>query len=174
MSVKVMGLVWDTRLPGNLKFLLLAYADAAEHDGTDVWPGQKRLADMTGVSVSTVAKLTRELLKIGVLVQTGRGHKGRRAAYYIPLDTLGIAYQYDTQTSQWVSDGAQWVAGYAPKGSAGATPPVLDPSLPSAATQREGVAACGHPNWAGIGGVLVCTACRLERPAESVTYDVDI
>ena len=48
MSVKVMGKVWDADLPPNLKLVLLAYADAAEHDGTEIWPGHERLASMTG------------------------------------------------------------------------------------------------------------------------------
>ena len=80
MSVKVMGRVWDADLPPNLKIVLLAYADAAEHDGTEIWPGWERIAAMTGYSRTTVARLTTELLELGVLVKTGSGYRGHRAS----------------------------------------------------------------------------------------------
>lgn len=85
MSVKVMGRVWDADLDPNLKMILLAYADAAEHDGTEIWPGWERIAKMTGYSRSTVARLTAKLLKSGVLVQVSEGRRGSRATYLIDL-----------------------------------------------------------------------------------------
>lgn len=99
MSVKVMGRVWDADIPPNLKLVLLSYADAAEHDGTDIWPGWDRIATMTGYSRPTVARLTSELKTLGVLIQVGKGHTGRRAEYRIDLGHPSLrAYQDDTQS----------------------------------------------------------------------------
>ena len=85
MSVKVMGRVWDANLEPNLKIVLLAYADAAEHDGTEIWPGWERLTRMTSYSRRSVTRITAELLDLGVLVQVSKGHTGRRASYQIDL-----------------------------------------------------------------------------------------
>jgi hypothetical protein len=86
MSVKVMGRVWDADLKPNLKIVLLAYADAAEHDGTEVWPGWERIAKMTNYSQRSVGRSTADLLTLGVLIQMEPGHTGQRASYTIDLD----------------------------------------------------------------------------------------
>ena len=142
MSVKVMGKVWDTDLPGNLKIVLLAYADAAEHDGTQIWPGRGRVALMCGIAVSTADRLTRELVKAGYLVQVAKGHRGQRAAYEIPLDRLAVAYQSDTQSeTDSLSPDTESLSPDAGKPITPDSPPVPDPSLPSvlktAATPRN-------------------------------------
>ena len=98
MSVKVMGRVWDADLKPNLKLVLLAYADAAEHDGTEIWPGWDRIARMTNYSRPSVARLTADLLTIGVLIQIEPGHSGQRASYRIDLDhPIMRVSQDDTQ-----------------------------------------------------------------------------
>ncbi len=150
MSVKVMAKVWDADLPPHLKFTLLAYADAAEHDGSEIWPGHHRLEWMTSYSRSQVERNTRELIKRGVLVRVTRGRKGRRASFQIPLDALDAisivshtATQSDADSVASVPDS---VASEPVQGSVDATPPVLDPSLPSvlpiAATPRT-----ANPWW---------------------------
>ena len=94
-----MGRVWDADLPPNLKLVLLAYADAAEHDGTEIWPGWDRVAAMTGYSEPTVARITAELRKLGVLVQVQRGFTGQRSKYLIDLSHPSLrAYQDDMQS----------------------------------------------------------------------------
>ena len=85
MSVKVMGRVWDADLKPNLKLVLLAYADAAEHDGTEIWPGWEDMEIMTSYSRPSVARLTAELLAIGILIQVKKGHIGQRASYEIDM-----------------------------------------------------------------------------------------
>ena len=96
-----MGRVWDADLSPNLKMVLLAYADAAEHDGTEIWPGWERISKMTGYSESTVGRLTADLIKLGVLVQVSKGYRGRRATYLIDLKhPILIAYQDDTQSPE--------------------------------------------------------------------------
>ena len=132
MSVKVMAKVWDADLPPHLKLTLLAYADAAEHDGSEIWPGHQRLEWMTSYSRSQVERNTRDLIKRGVLVRVTRGRKGRRASFQIPLDALDIVSHIATQSdSDSVASEPDSVASEALKGRTDATPPVLDPSLPS-------------------------------------------
>lgn len=84
MSVKVMAQVWDSDLPPNHKLVLLAYADAANDDGTHCFPGEERLAQMTGYSVSQIRRITRELIDSGRLIQVKRGYRGQRAEFAIP------------------------------------------------------------------------------------------
>ena len=50
MSVKVMGWVWDQDLPRDEKFILLAYADHANHEGYNVYPAVATVAKKTGYS----------------------------------------------------------------------------------------------------------------------------
>ena len=142
MSVKVMGKVWDADLPPNLKLVLLAYADAAEHDGTEIWPGHERLASMTGYSRSQVERNTRDLVERGVLVRVEKGHRGRRATFLIPLeglDAISIVSQDATQSEpDSVAFPTDSVASDVLKGSAHATPPVLDPSSTSVLVAPNG------------------------------------
>ena len=119
MSVKVMAQVWDSDLAPNHRLVLLAYADAAEHDGTKAFPGEERLAAMTGYSTPTVRRVTAELLKLGVLVQVKKGHRGQRAEYQIPPPK---ASHPDTH-----SEGESLSSEHG-KPITGDTPPVLDPS----------------------------------------------
>ena len=44
MSVKIMGLVWDSCLPRDEKFVALAYADHASHDGSGIFPSVNLIA----------------------------------------------------------------------------------------------------------------------------------
>ncbi len=80
-----MGRVWDTVLKPNLKIVLLAYADAAEHDGTQIWPGHEAVERMTSYSRQQVTRITSELLERRILVQVDRGFTGQRASYFIDL-----------------------------------------------------------------------------------------
>ena len=179
MSVKVMGKVWDTDLPGNLKIVLLAYADAAEHDGTQIWPGRGRIALMCGIAVSTADRLTRALIEGGYLVQVAKGHRGQRAAYEIPLDRLAVAYQSDTHSeADSLSIEADSLPPDAGKPITPDSPPVLvDPSstpvLPIAATPRNPwwdatVIIFGEPTEAqrSLYGRFVAMASEHDPPSE--------
>lgn len=114
-----MAQVWDSDLAPNRRLVLLAYADAAEHDGTRSFPGEERLMSMTGYSTATVRKITRELLETGSLVQVKKGHRGQRAEYRIP--PLKASHP-DTH-----SEGESLSSEHG-KPITGDTPPVLDPS----------------------------------------------
>ncbi len=143
MSVKVMGKVWDTNLPPNQRLVLLAYADAAEHDGTEIWPGHERLTSMTGYSRSQVERITRDLITAGVLIRVTKGYRGRRARFAIPLDHPAFVSQDATQSKvDSVASAPDSVASETGKGSVDATRPVLpvpssSPVLPIAATPRN-------------------------------------
>jgi hypothetical protein len=76
MSVKVMGLVWDVKMPPNEKLVLLAYADHAAHDGTSIYPAVALVAEKTGYSEREVQRVTRTLQKKGLLVSDGTGPRG--------------------------------------------------------------------------------------------------
>ena len=134
-----MGRVWDSSLSPNLRLVLLAYADAAEHDGTDIWPGWERISTMTGYSQPTVARLTAELKALGVLVQVGKGHTGRRAEYRIDLDHASMrAYQDDIQSeSESLSNDAESVSNQAESLSPVIPLPSFTPVLPSHPKKRS-------------------------------------
>ena len=84
MSVKVMGFVWDLELPPNLKLVLLAYADHADHDGGSIYPAIGTVAQKTGYSPREVQRLTRELEARGRLVADGSAKFGTNR-WVIPL-----------------------------------------------------------------------------------------
>jgi hypothetical protein len=85
MSVKVMGRVWDLNLPPNQKLVLMAYADAAEHDGTKSFPGHERLSEMTGYSRAQVQRITNQLVDNGLLEQVSSGRRGQRAEFIVKV-----------------------------------------------------------------------------------------
>lgn len=76
MSVKVMGWVFDLPIPSREKFVLLAYADHADHDGKNVFPAIETVAKKTGYNERTVQRATRQLEKIKLLVPDGKGPNG--------------------------------------------------------------------------------------------------
>jgi len=90
MSVKIMGVVWDAKLKPTEKFILLAYADHADHDGTNIFPAVRKIVEKTGFSERTVRKATRELERLGWLVSDGEGPQGTNR-WRIPLDMGGAA-----------------------------------------------------------------------------------
>ena len=77
MSVKVMGAVFDIQgLSPTLKFVLLAYADHASHDGTGVWPAVQSIAKKTGYSKRTIQNATKELQELGYMKKVGHHESG--------------------------------------------------------------------------------------------------
>jgi hypothetical protein len=78
MSVKTMGAVWELDLEPPRKLVLLAMADHADHDGMNVRPSVRMVAQKTGYSERQVQRIIRELEAAAILVVqeagTGRGH----------------------------------------------------------------------------------------------------
>lgn len=88
MSVKVMGLVWDEPLSRDMKFVLLAYADHADHAGRNIYPAIETVAHKTGYDVRSVQRITSKLEQAGYLVLDGgarRGGQGRSTHWRIPI-----------------------------------------------------------------------------------------
>ncbi len=85
MSVKAMGLVWDLECPktyGDVtfkpshKYVLIAYADHADHSGKNIYPAVPTIAHKTGFDDRTVQRLTNDLEAIGLLIEDGYGPRG--------------------------------------------------------------------------------------------------
>lgn len=91
MSVKVMGAVFDIEgLSPTLKFVLLAYADHASHDGTGIWPAVQSIADKTGYSKRTIQNSTKELETLGYMKKIGQ-HKSGTNLWRINTPQVGGA-----------------------------------------------------------------------------------
>jgi hypothetical protein len=73
MSGKIMGAVWDTALKRDQKFVLLAYADHADHEGYNVRPGYDLIAWKTGYTRRNVMRIVSELESLGVMQVVKRG-----------------------------------------------------------------------------------------------------
>lgn len=73
MSVKVIGAVWDLDLSSSKQLVLLAMADHADHDGSNVFPSIGLIAWKTGYSVRQIQRIQRELVADGLLVVVKQG-----------------------------------------------------------------------------------------------------
>lgn len=97
MSVKAMGLVWDLECPASIngmdfrpshKYLLIAYADHADHNGRNIWPAVSTMAKKTGLDVRTVQRLTSDMATMGLLLEDGQGPRGTNK-WYLPISEGG-------------------------------------------------------------------------------------
>jgi len=62
MSVKQMGLVFEYDLPHNEAWVLMAYADRANHEGEDIFPSDGRIAWKTGYTIRQIQRIKKLLL----------------------------------------------------------------------------------------------------------------
>lgn len=89
MSVQAMAWAWGCRVPATAKFVLIALADHADHQGV-CWPGQDGIAEKTGYSRETVNRAIKQLEEAGLL---GIKHRfdgdGRQMANYYVLAVDG-------------------------------------------------------------------------------------
>lgn len=85
MSVKVMGRVWDWELPHAEKFILVALADHADHDGGSIRPGVPTIAKKTGYNERTVRRIIQSLASLGCLVVVEE-REGKPTIYRVPND----------------------------------------------------------------------------------------
>lgn len=90
MSVKQMGMVWDLELRSNKKFVLLAYADHANDDGSGVFPTYRRVAHKTGYSREQVRRITRELVAEGLMEKVAEATPYGRGAEYQLCPERGV------------------------------------------------------------------------------------
>ncbi len=123
MSVKVMGLVWDLKISREEKFILLAYADHADHEGGSIFPAISTIAEKTGYSERSVQRITRKLETSGYLVAVSgqKGGVGITAHWCIPMKGDKIA-----PIPKGDNNGSERVTPATPKGDIAVSP---DPSL---------------------------------------------
>lgn len=96
MSVKVMGMIWDMEIKRDLKFILLAYADHAEHNGEMVYPSIGLIAWKTGYSVRQIQRYTKELVDLKILIPQGDSRLGTNL-YKIDLEKLTARPPYESK-----------------------------------------------------------------------------
>ncbi len=85
MSSKVMGLVWEADLPRDEKFILLSYADHADHNGESVFPSTTLMSWKTGYSVRQIQRITKKLIEKGILIEDGESQYGTNL-YIVNMD----------------------------------------------------------------------------------------
>jgi len=89
MSGKQTGLVWDHVISGNKRLVILALADAANHDGSSCFPSVARVAWMTGLSERTVQRIIRVLeVPSGPLVRVKDARRHRPTEYRLVIRAL--------------------------------------------------------------------------------------
>lgn len=95
MSVKIMGAVWDADLPRDEKFVLLAFADHADHDGGNIYPSIGRIAWKTGYSERQIIRITKKLTDKSILILTNDGVGGRNITNSYRIDVNAIPARTD-------------------------------------------------------------------------------
>ena len=93
MSVKVMGVVWESALPQREKLVLLAYADHAHDDGSKVFPSVGLVARKTGYSSRSVQRITKTLVGKKYMVLEGTTKFGTKL-YRIMIENLPMLPPY--------------------------------------------------------------------------------
>lgn len=97
-----MALVWDMECPAEIngmafeshhKYILIAYADHADHAGRNIYPAIETIRKKTGYkSGRSVQKITADLRQMGLLIPDGVGPRGTNR-HYIPFSAKGDCIQ---------------------------------------------------------------------------------
>ncbi len=95
MSGKISGLVWDSNLPKEEKYILLAYADHADHEGYGVRPSYALVAWKTQFTKRHVMRVVARLEEKGILVVDEQGGwsaaNGNRAnEWHIDIEKMPV------------------------------------------------------------------------------------
>ena len=85
MSWKISGLVWELDLTHSQQSILLAMADHAEHDGSQVFPSIALIAWKTGYSKRQVKRVIGELRELGILILVKEANRYRPREYRIDV-----------------------------------------------------------------------------------------
>ena len=85
MSIKIMSAVWELELPHSKLLVLLALADHAKDDGSDVFPSIGHTAWKVGYSDRQVTRIIAELVKDGLLVKVKEANRHRPTEYAINI-----------------------------------------------------------------------------------------
>ena len=99
MSIKAMSLVWELECPAEWnglrftsshKFVLLAYADHADHEGKSMYPAIRTIRNKTGYATERqIQRITHQLEKMGMLLPDGIGPRGTHR-WMLPFDEGGV------------------------------------------------------------------------------------
>lgn len=98
MSVQAQSLVWNFECPAtvngvkfkpNHKYVLVCYADNADHWGKNIWPAVPTIAKKTGYKERNVQRLTHDLENMGLLIPDGMGPRGTNK-WKLPYDEGGV------------------------------------------------------------------------------------
>lgn len=68
MSAKMMGLIWDLKLPHPEQLVLLAMVDHADHKGNNIFPSVGLIAWKTGYSHRQTQRIIKELINKDILI----------------------------------------------------------------------------------------------------------
>jgi hypothetical protein len=88
MAIEVTKLVWRVPLAPGDNHVLLALADHASADGTNIFPGTARLASMTGYCERSIQKIRKRLVQSGLLIVTRKSTPTSPTHYRIDLEEL--------------------------------------------------------------------------------------
>lgn len=94
MSVKMMAAVFDADLPRAEKFVLLAMADHADHEGHNIFPSVSLIAWKTGYQQRQVQRAIKSLLEKNILVDEGQHKKYLTNVYWLNTENLPIRESY--------------------------------------------------------------------------------
>lgn len=99
VAIEVTKLVWEAPLSRTEKLVLLALADHASADGTDVYPGTTRLARMTGLTHRTISKVRSAFVERGILLVDLPPTPASPGHYTINLEELRCLIEESRLTS---------------------------------------------------------------------------
>ncbi len=99
MSAKLMGKVFELKLSRPEKYVLLAMADFASDDGTNVFPSVARLAWKLDLSERQVQRIIKRLKIAGILkvVKYAKGGTNNPVHYKIDLSQAEMKESFKTQ-----------------------------------------------------------------------------
>ena len=183
MSVKAMALVWDLKcgeiyngidMKPNHKFVLVAYADHADHLGRNIYPAIRTISDKTGLDERTVQRMTHDIEKMGLLIEDGQGPRGTNK-WKMPFnaggDKLSPLYGGDTVTG----DKTEESLGDNPSGD-NPSGDTVTPELKELNQKDISIYIQSNDLWAKIKGELETTMRKAQfktwiLPAEAIDYD---
>lgn len=87
MSFKASGRVWEMDLEPSEAWVLMAYADHADHDGKNIFPGVRLIAWKTNLGERQIIRITKSLVDKHILVEDDENY-GKQGAkkYHIDWD----------------------------------------------------------------------------------------
>ncbi|ADE14307.1 hypothetical protein Nhal_1139 [Nitrosococcus halophilus Nc 4] len=85
MSAKILGQIWDLKLPPNQRIVLMAMADSADHNGENIYPSIGLIAWKVDYSRRQVQRIIKELKQAGILIEVRPATAKKSTTYKIDL-----------------------------------------------------------------------------------------